>query len=332
MLTDRMERVKILRYIDPFIVALVTILVIGILVPIPQEWIDILSKIGTIAVMVLFLVYGMRLRTREVWEGLKNIKLQGSVLLATFVVFPLLGVVLHPLMTPLLGATFAMGVLYLTLLPSTVQSSVSFTSIAGGNVAGAVCAATISNIGGMVLTPLLVMLIMGASTGVGWGSIVNVLTQLLIPFIIGQFLQPFAGDWVRGNKWLTKSVDRGTILIVVASGVAGATARGLWDGVTWMDAVALIIASGVLLAIMMFGTWKAGHLLKLNRADNIALLMCGSKKSLATGLPMAAIIFPPHIVAAVTVPVIVFHQLQLMVAAVLSRRLSLTSESGESTW
>lgn len=82
----------------------------------------------------------------------------------------------------------------------------------------------------------------------------------------------------------------------------------------------------------MVTTWKAGHLLKLNRADNITLLMCGSKKSLATGLPMAAIIFPPHIVAAVTVPVIVFHQLQLMVAAVLARRLSMTADGTESTW
>ena len=327
-----MVGVKILRFVDPFIVSIVVILVVGIMVPIPATWIDALTKTGTVAVMVLFLVYGMRLRTSEVIDSLKNLRLQASVLAATFIVFPLIGVILMPVMKPLLGPTFAVGTLYLTLLPSTVQSSVSFTSIAGGNVAAAVSAATISNVLGMVFTPLLVMLIMGASTGVGWGSIVNVFTQLLIPFIIGQLLQPWTGDWVRKNRWLTKTVDRGTILIVVASGVAGATARGLWDEVSWTDAIALIFVSGVLLAIMMIGTWKFGHLIKLNRVDNITLLMCGSKKSLATGLPMAAIIFPPHIVAAVTVPVIVFHQLQLMVAAVIARRLSMGSEGSESTW
>ena len=327
-----MVGVKILRFVDPFIVSIVVILVVGIMVPIPATWIDALTKTGTVAVMVLFLVYGMRLRTSEVIDSLKNLRLQASVLAATFIVFPLIGVILMPVMKPLLGPTFAVGTLYLTLLPSTVQSSVSFTSIAGGNVAAAVSAATISNVLGMVFTPLLVMLIMGASTGVGWGSIVNVFTQLLIPFIIGQLLQPWTGDWVRKNRWLTKTVDRGTILIVVASGVAGATARGLWDEVSWTDAIALIFVSGVLLAIMMIGTWKFGHLIKLDRADNITLLMCGSKKSLATGLPMAAIIFPPHIVAAVTVPVIVFHQLQLMVAAVIARRLSMGSEGSESTW
>ena len=327
-----MVGVKILRFVDPFIVSIVVILVVGIMVPIPATWIDALTKTGTVAVMVLFLVYGMRLRTSEVIDSLKNLRLQASVLAATFIVFPLIGVILMPVMKPLLGPTFAVGTLYLTLLPSTVQSSVSFTSIAGGNVAAAVSAATISYVLGMVFTPLLVMLIMGASTGVGWGSIVNVFTQLLIPFIIGQLLQPWTGDWVRKNRWLTKTVDRGTILIVVASGVAGATARGLWDEVSWTDAIALIFVSGVLLAIMMIGTWKFGHLIKLDRADNITLLMCGSKKSLATGLPMAAIIFPPHIVAAVTVPVIVFHQLQLMVAAVIARRLSMGSEGSESTW
>ncbi|MDO5719581.1 MAG: bile acid:sodium symporter family protein [Actinomycetaceae bacterium] len=322
---------KILRFVDPFIVSILVILIVGIIFPVPAQWIDALTTVGTVAVMVLFLVYGMRLRTSEVWEGLKNLRLQGSVFASTFLFFPIIGLLFYPIATPFLGEHFATGLLYLTLLPSTVQSSVSFTSIAGGNVAGAVCSATISNVLGMAVTPLLVMLIMGASTGVGWQSVIDVLVKLLIPFILGQLLQPRFGDWVRRSRWLTKTVDRGTILIVVAAGVAGATARGLWSEVTWTDALGLVIASGIILAVMMLGTWHSAKLLSLNRSDAIALLMCGSKKSLATGLPMAAIIFPPHIVAAVTVPVIVFHQLQLMVAAVLARRLSLGGAQ-ETTW
>lgn len=323
---------RIKNYLDAFTLTLIGILIVGILVPIPASAINVLTWLGTVAVMVLFLVYGMRLPTREVWDGLRNIRLQGAVLIATFVAFPLLGVATHPLFAPLLGVAFATGTLYLTLLPSTVQSSVSFTSIAGGNIAGAVCAATISNISGMFLTPILVMAVMGASTGVGWDSVVKVVVQLLAPFIIGQFLQPYLGDRVRASKWLTKGVDRGTIIIVVSAGVAGATARGLWDDVTWVEAVELVAVSAVILAAMLALTWFGGKALKLNRADRIALLMCGSKKSLATGLPMAAIIFPVHIVAAVTVPVIVFHQLQLMVAAVLARHLAITGAGADTTW
>lgn len=301
------------------------------MIPIPPTWIKILNIIGTGAVMVLFLVYGMRLRTQEVWDGLTNFKLQGSVFIFTFLIFPLLGWFFSVVATPLLGITFTTGLLYLSLLPSTVQSSVSFTSIANGNVAGAVCAATISNVSGMFITPILVWLYMGAPSGFGTSQAIDVVVKLLLPFVIGQVLQPFLGDKIRANKYLTKGVDRGTILIVVAAGISSATARGLWSLVSWSEVAWLILFSSLLLASLLAITWLWGGVLKLSYPDRVALLMCGSKKSLATGLPMAVIIFPPTTVAAVTIPVIVFHQIQLLTAAVLSRKLA-RSHTEESTW
>lgn len=311
------------RNVDPFIVTILVILTLGILIPVPQSLISALTIAGKVAVMLLFLVYGARLSTREVTDSMKNGRLQVAVALATFVIFPFLGWATRVPTEAVLGPMFATGTLYLTLLPSTVQSSVTFTSIAGGNVAGAVCAATLSNIAGVVITPLLVYLVMGKSSGVDPSSILNVVVQLLIPFVLGQIAQPHVGDWVRSKKWLTRGVDHGTIFIVVASAVCGATARGLWSGITWGQVGALLASSAILLAIMLCVTWWGGKLLGLNRADRIVLLMCGSKKSLATGLPMASIIFPASTLAAVTMPVIVFHQLQLFVCAVLARKLSL---------
>lgn len=319
------------NYLDPFVLSLIVILVICIVIPFPTRAISFLGELGTWAVVVLFFVYGSRLSTAEVWNGLKNLRLQGSITVATFVIFPLLGVLFYPAMGPLLGPVFATGLLYFTLLPSTVQSSVSFTSIAGGNVAGAVCAATISNIAGMVLSPLLVIVVMGANAGVHASSIKDVLLKLLVPFIFGQCLQPFIGSWVRAQKWLTKTVDRGTIMVVVAASVSGATARGLWDGVTFGQALTLAAMCLVMLGIMLAITWWGGKAIRMNRADRIALLMCGSKKSMATGLPMAAIIFPAEVAAQVTVPVIVFHILQLTVCAFIARRLA-QGQSSNSTW
>lgn len=315
-----MQRFKTL--FDPFILTLITIFVVGILIPVPDAVIRVLGVAGHVAVVCLFLVYGARLKTREVIDGLKNIKLQGGVALATFVIFPIVGIVLHPVWVWLLGPVFAMGTLYVTLLPSTVQSSVSFTSIANGNVAGAVCAATISNTVGVILTPALVFIVMGRESGIDPTRILNVLLELLLPFIIGQLLQPLIGEWVRRHRWLTKTVDRGTIIIVVTSAVCGATARGLWSHVTWQQAVLLLVSSAVILAIMLAVTWGMGALMKMPKGDKVALLMCGSKKSLATGLPMATIIFPLSTVAAVTVPIIIFHQLQLMVCAYISRSMA----------
>lgn len=328
-----MQLKNLSNYFDGFVLTLISILIIGILVPVPASWTNFLTQLGTWAVTILFLVYGMRLRTSEVWAGLTNYRLQGSVFICTFLLFPIAGLALSTAATPLLGATFALGLLYLSLLPSTVQSSVSFTSIAGGNVAGAVCAATISNISGMLLTPALVWLFIGASSGIDASSVVDVLLKLLLPFCVGQILQPWVGDWVRGRKFLTRAVDRGTILIVVAASITGATARGLWASVSIREVFWLLVFSLLLLAATFLFTWFLGARLGLNWGDRITLLMCGSKKSLATGLPMAAIIFPPAIVAAVTIPVIIFHQLQLMVAAVISRRLAVARHVGEeSTW
>ena len=82
------------------------------------------------------------------------------------------------------------------------------------------------------------------------------------------------------------------------------------------------VTCAVMLASMLVLTWTGGGRLGLDRPDRIALLMCGSKKSLATGLPMAAVLFSPTLAASVALPVIVFHQLQLATCAVLARRLA----------
>lgn len=319
------------NYFDPFVTSILLILALGILIPLPQPLINTLTHLGSGAVTLLFLIYGMRLKTSDIWTGLTNLKLQGSVFSFTYLIFPLLGLLTYTLTTRLLGPAFVLGILYLTLLPSTVQSSISFTSIAKGNVAGAVCAATISNVLGVLLTPLLVWIYMGASSGIGTAQIFDIFIKLLLPFILGQLLQPRFGNWVRTQKHLTKIVDRGTILIIVAAGISGATAQGLWNGISAQQIFWLLCVSSLLLATVLSLTWATGKLLKLSFPDKVALLMCGSKKSLATGLPMATIIFPATTIAAVTIPVIVFHQIQLLVAAIVSRRLALNNDS-ESTW
>ncbi|WP_071128313.1 bile acid:sodium symporter family protein [Varibaculum massiliense] len=312
--------------LDPFILSILVILVLGILIPVPAVVVSTLGYLGNALIVLLFFLYGARLSTKEIWEGLKNWRLQGAVALSTFVLFPLLGMAMHPVDLKLLGPVFALGTLYLTLLPSTVQSSVTFTSIAGGNIAGAVCSATISNIAGIILTPALVFVVMGRASGFEAYRVVNVLLQLLLPFVLGQLFHRFIGKWLNAHRALTKATDNGTILAIVASSVCGATAGGLWQKISAPQVGLLLLQCMIVLAIMLTLTWNLGRWISLNRRDRIVLLMCGSKKSLATGLPMAAIIFPTATVAAVTIPVIVFHQFQLLVCAVLARRLAMHPE------
>ncbi|WP_235020003.1 bile acid:sodium symporter family protein [Ruania rhizosphaerae] len=308
--------------IDPFVLLILTALVLGLVLPLPGPVLEGVTTVGDVAIFVLFLVYGMRLRTTEVLGGLRNWRLQGGILAATYLLFPALGVLIGWATEPLVGAAFAAGLLYLSLLPSTVQSSVAFVSVARGNVAGAICAATVSNVVGMVLTPLLVLWLMGASGATGWGGLQSVLLQLLLPFVIGQLLQPFVGEWVRAHAHLTKVLDRGTVVLLVFGAVAHATADGVWGQVTPLTLVALLAVSALLLTAVLAATWWGGKGLGLDVEDRISLLMCGSKKSLATGLPMALVLFPAATAATIAVPVIIFHQLQLVVCAALARRLA----------
>ncbi len=321
-------RALVKAWVDPFVVVLVVVLVFGLLVPLGPGVRHVLGDASTVAVVLLFLLYGARLPTRDVVEGLRHWRLQSAIFAATFVLFPVLGLLARPLAEPWLGEGLALGLLYVCLLPSTVQSSVAMVSIARGNVAGAICGATVSNLLGMLITPVLVLWLMAdvgaaGATSAGLGRFGNVLATLLLPFVVGQVAQRWVGHWVRAHRPVTLAVDRGTILLVVLSAVSGATARRTWDGLTAWTVIALIGACAAVLAVVLAVTWWGGRAAGLSVEDRIALLHCGSTKSLATGLPMAGVLLPAAVLGTVVVPVVVFHQLELMVCSLLARRQAL---------
>lgn len=308
------------RGVDPLTVMILAVLVLGLLVPVRGSVATGVFVASTAAIVLLFFGYGVRTSRAELHDAVRGWRLQTSILAATFVVFPLLG--LLATRAPFLAGDLRTGVLYLSLLPSTVQSSIVFTSIGRGNVAGAITGATASNVIGIVLTPLLVAVMLGRSGGgLGADAVVGTLTELLAPFAVGQLAQRWLGPWMRSHTWVTRTSDRATIVLVVYSSVSQATVSGAWGHLTALHLGGLLAVCAALLAAMLAITWRVGAAIGLDLPDRIALLMCGSKKSLATGLPMAAVLFAPAVAASVALPVIVFHQLQLAVCAMLARRL-----------
>ena len=313
---------RALAWVDPLVVLILSALLLGLLLPARGSTADVLDVVRTAAIVLLFFLYGARMATGEVWAGLRNWRLQGSMLAATYVAFPVLGLLVQLLPDAVVSSELKTGLLFLSLLPSTVQASVVFTSVAGGNVAGAITGATISNVVGIVLTPVLVGLLMVRTTGQAAGNVGGILLQLLLPFAVGQVAQRWIGPWVRAHARLTRVTDRAAIALVAYTSVSAATVSGAWSHVTWSALVVLLAVCGAMLGTMLVLTWTGGGRLGLARGDRIALLMCGSKKSLATGLPMAAVLFAPALAASVALPVIAFHQLQLATCAVLARRLA----------
>ena len=311
---------RFLAVFEPFILMLLGTVVLASLLPARGEMATIVGYAADIGIVLLFFLHGAKLSRDAIWAGLRNWKLHLAVLAITFVAFPLFGLGLTAL--PFVTGPLAAGVLFLTLLPSTVQSSIAFTAIARGNVAAAVCSASFSNLLGILVTPALVALLMNTSGsgGISIESIEAIVLQLLVPFVAGHLLRPWIGAWVTRNKGLLTVVDRGSILLVVYSAFGAAVVEGLWTKLSIGDLILIGMLCAALLAFVLGLTFAVARLMKLPREDAIVLQFCGSKKSLASGVPMAGVLFPPAQVGVILLPVMLFHQLQLIACAIIARR------------
>jgi sodium/bile acid cotransporter 7 len=248
-------------------------------------------------------------------------RLQLIVVACTYLLFPLLGLGLAWLLKPWLAAPLVLGLIYLSVLPSTVQSSIAFTSIAKGNVPAAVCAASLSNLIGVVLTPLWIAAVLSVDgQGFSLGSLWSIVEQLLLPFVVGQLLRPWIARFLDHYKKALSYVDRGSILLVVYSAFSEGVVNGIWSQLDPASLVALLLICAVLLAVVLGVTAYGSRRLGFNVADEIVIVFCGSKKSLASGLPMANILFAGASVGLIVLPLMLFHQIQLMACAVIARR------------
>lgn len=308
-----------IKNLDPLIVLIILTVIIAIIAPVRGVFAHNFSLATNIAIGLLFFLYGARLSTHEALEGLKNWKLHLTILAFTFVAFPLIGIALKPLEMVISSALY-LGILYLTLVPSTVQSSVAFTSIAGGNVAGAIVSASASNLIGVIATPVLVMLLMTDNGGIHVDTSVflKIAIQLLFPFIAGQLCRRWIKD-IAANK-ATKIVDRGSIAMVVYSAFSAGMVAGIWSTVSLGEIIFLVAFSIILVGFMLWFTRWSAQKLGFARGDVIAIEFCGTKKSLASGLPMAAVIFGGANLGLLILPLMIFHQVQLMICSWLASR------------
>ncbi|HUW53518.1 MAG TPA: bile acid:sodium symporter family protein [Rhodanobacter sp.] len=309
---------------DNFTLALLATVLLASLLPCRGEAARIFGWATNAAIALLFFLHGAKLPRTAIVQGMAHWRLHLTVFASTFVLFPLFGLALQPLGHALLTPQLYLGVLFVCTLPSTVQSSIAFTSIAGGNVPAAVVSASMSNLFGIVLTPLLVGLLL-ASHGQGsasWHAVLEIVLQLLLPFAMGHVARRWIGAFVDGHRPLLGFVDQGTILLVVYTAFGAAVVEGLWRHTPPLALLATLAIDGLLLAAVMLTLHWSSRRLGFVREDRITIFFCGSKKSLASGIPMAKILFAGQLggLGALVLPLMIFHQLQLMVCAVVARR------------
>ncbi|EJM70304.1 bile acid:sodium symporter family protein [Pseudomonas sp. GM55] len=314
---------------DNFTLTLIGVVTLASLLPASGQVAVGFGWLTNIAIALLFFLHGAKLSRESIIAGAGHWRLHLLVFSLTFVLFPLLGLALKPLLSPLIGNDLYMGMLYLCALPATVQSAIAFTSLARGNIPAAICSAAASSLFGIFLTPLLVTLLLnvhgeGSST---LDAILKISVQLLLPFIAGQIARRWIGNWVARNKSWLKFVDQGSILLVVYGAFSEAVIEGLWHQIPLLDLLGLVVACCVVLGLVLMASTVLGKAFGFNQEDRITILFCGSKKSLATGVPMAQVLFAGSTIGVLILPLMLFHQIQLMVCAVLAQRFANRPES-----
>ncbi|ORJ51707.1 hypothetical protein B2M27_04430 [Kluyvera intermedia] len=318
---------KLFRVLDPFTLTLVCTVLLATFFPARGGFVPFFEGLTTAAIALLFFMHGAKLSREAIIAGGSHWRLHLWVMCSTFILFPALGVLFVWWSPVNVSQELYTGFLYLCILPATVQSAIAFTSLAGGNVAAAVCSASASSLLGIFLSPLLVGLLMNLHGAEGsLEQVGKIMLQLLLPFVLGHLSRRWTGAWVaRNKKWISKT-DQTSILLVVYSAFSEAVVNGIWHKIGVGSLLFIVVFSIVLLAIVIAINIFAARKLGFNKADEITIVFCGSKKSLANGIPMANILFPTSVIGMMVLPLMIFHQIQLMVCAVLARRYKRQTE------
>lgn len=326
----RLATIAIPFRIDPFVLSLLGVVLGATLLPCRDTSASVFKALGIVAIAAMFFLQGARLSRDAIVNGITHWRLHAVISATTFVSFPIIGLGLSVLFPTLLPPSLWLGVLFVCALPSTVQSSIALTSLAQGNVAGAVCSATASNLAGIVLTPLIFGLLSRAhGAGVRLEGIGQVVGQLLLPFGVGHLLRSWVGNWVENHRAVLSITDRSSILLVVYVAFSAAVAHGVWHQLP----PATLLVLGVVLALVLAGVLIlirfASVAIGLGQQDEIAATFCGSQKSLVSGVPIASALFSSAVIGPVLIPIMIYYPMQIVTCAWLAKR-ALVAKNGDS--
>ena len=316
-----------------FLLGLVLAVIVAFIIPEPGSRGGVLhaEAVNNFGIALILFLQGLSLAFEKIRAGAGNWRLHVIIQTFTFIVFPLVGLLLDsliPRIWPNEPAAIRQGMLYLCVLPSTVSTSVVFTAVARGNTPGALFNAAFSNILGVVVTPLLVQLLMEKSGGSApfLPLLGKIVLLTLVPFAAGMLLRNFVTAWVNTHKiWFTR-ISNAVILFIVYSAFCDSVTGQIWQRYGFGFTGIIFLLVGALFALMSFLVFGANRALKLSREDAIASYFCSVKKTLAMGVPLAMLIFGDNAdLSLILLPIMFYHPLQLLVNGILANHWARTA-------
>lgn len=283
-----------------------------------------LNLIGSIGISLIFFFYGLKLSPEKIKNGLKNWNLHVLVQLSTFLLFPLIILAFYPFIHSEHGQMMWLAFLFLAALPSTVSSSVVMVSMAKGNIPAAIFNASISGLIGIVITPLWMGLFLeNSAADFNLSSIyLKLITEILVPVMIGIALQRYWGKYVQQYSRYLTLFDKSVILLIIYKSFAESFEENIFSSV---DLKFLAIISIGVLALFYTVYFITGYLAKklnFNQKDSITARFCGTKKSLVHGTVFSKILFPASIpTGIILLPLMLFHAIQIFIISIIASRL-----------
>lgn len=284
-----------------------------------------LSSIANYAISVIFFFYGLKLSKEKFKIGLSNTWLHVVIHVTTFVVFPIIALLVKPFFVGEENLLLWLGVFYLAALPSTVSSSVVMVSIAKGNIPAAIFNASLSSLMGVFLTPLWMGLVLTNTGGFDGEELVGIIlklsVQILLPVVLGMLLNPRWGKFAEKNNKKLRLFDQSVILLIIYTSFCESFEKQIFLNLPWTTIIFTGIGMVALFFLIYGLTTAASKILKFNYQDTVTAQFCGSKKSLVHGTAMSKVIFSGFTgVGVVLLPIMIYHALQLMIVTAIARR------------
>lgn len=311
-----------------FLILLFLMVLAGKFMPFREEYNQVfnLGRFIDWGIAGIFLLYGLKLNLKEVVKDISNWKLHLLVQFGTFILFPLLVLLLYPWMKTDYFQMW-LAVFFLASLPSTVSSSVVMVSIAKGNVVSAIFNASVSGLIGIIMTPLLMGPFLGNSSTEGHHAeiIQQLLLKVLLPIILGVLFNPLLSKWVTKYAKLIGEFDRLIILLIVYESFSSAFVNHVFSSIPVVQFILLSVCCIALFFIVYEILNFIARKLRFSREDRITATFCGSKKSLVHGSLFVLVLgIPDDKKVLFLLPIMIYHSFQLFYVSWLANKISKT--------